>query len=157
MSTLNSMKCKSCGLLGQPNGQCMYTGRHVNPEEDYCSKYTTNIQDCDLCGSKFVGPGTITQTGDELKITCQSCDNGMNTCKTCANAGPCIFHDSSVHPELPPVIVKRMQQGNAVMQAQVQNPDRVATVCPLCECFVEGWGCGREAHTCERYKIGWKE
>lgn len=149
--------CKTCALLGQPGDICQITGRQINPEADYCSNHRRTLEVCDMCGRQTLETGSLTQVGDEVKLACIPCTERMNTCATCEHRGPCIFNDKTVHPELPPVVVKTMQRGPATMQAQVKNPDREATVCPLCECFVEGWGCGREAHTCDRYKDGWKK
>jgi hypothetical protein len=148
--------CKTCALLAQPNGICQITGRQVNPETDFCSEHRRTVENCDMCGRKFIPPGTITETENGTKITCASCTERFNTCFNCANASTtCLFEDKSFEPNIPPIVIKTIQQGNATLQTQMRNPERVAAVCPHCDCFVEGWGCGREAHTCERYKEKW--
>lgn len=155
--TLNKT-CGKCGILDKSSGVCRLTARQVDPDADFCSEWTDNVKTCDLCGKLFIGPGTITETEDGIKITCASCDDNFYTCRTCVNRqhGYCKFHDQSFRPDIPPIITQSMQRGPAIMQMQVHNPEREKITCEDgCECFNEDFGCCREVHTCGNHKLIW--
>lgn len=149
--------CGKCAVLDKPTGICALTGHHVDPDADFCSQWTDNVQVCDICGRQFIGPGTLTEVDGKYKQTCTSCDDVIGTCRTCENRnkGYCAFQDRSVRPDVPPVIMKSMQKGNATFQAQVRNPERENIICVKCLCWKDDYGCCREARTCGNYKTKW--
>lgn len=155
---LKNQVCKTCGILDSTQNVCQLNGIRVEPDADFCSHWTDNIQTCDLCGRKFIGPGTLTEVNGKFKQTCSSCDDAIGTCRTCANRqeGYCKFHDHSFRPDVPPTIVKSIQKGPAIMQAQVPNPEREKITCEDgCSCFKPDFGCCKEARTCGNHTLKW--
>ena len=150
--------CRTCGILDKPSGMCSLTGRQVDPDADFCSQWTDNVQKCDMCGREFLGPGTLTEVNGEYKQTCNTCTEYFQTCRTCANRkrGYCKFNDQSFRPDVSPVITKSIQKGPAILQAQVRNPEREKITCQQgCLCYKDEFGCCRETHTCGNYKENW--
>ena len=147
--------CGRCAVLDKSTGICALTGHRKEPEE-YCSSWTDNVQTCDMCGGQFIGLGTLIEIDGKYKQLCPSCDNGVGGCRTCVNKtqGYCKFCDQSYRPDVPPVIVKSIQKGPAIMQAQVENPEREKITCQQgCLCYKEEYGCCRHSNTCGNYKI----
>lgn len=132
--------CKTCALLNKQQNGCLLSGQPKNPETDYCSNYLTYLPHCDFCNKPMLPQQTLLEEiNGEWKAMCPNCNAAMKTCQTCLLADECLF-ETDPNP-LPKVVTKTIRQGNAVMQAQVKNPERESAICPSCKCWNEECGC----------------
>ena len=137
--------CRTCRLSDKDKQVCLLFGIPVNLDIDYCSKHADEIISCNICGAHMITPGFVQEDaeGNWLKY-CDRCNQLFNTCQLCSHARTCEF-ETNPDP-MPKVIVKTVQQGNMVMQAQVKNPDRIAKFCHNCICWLSDGidACGKE-------------
>ena len=137
--------CQTCKLRDEAQNLCRLFGIPVVPSEDYCSKHKDKLIACSICGNALITPGTVDYDGEgNIILICDRCNQLFNTCQLCSYARKCEF-ETNADP-MPKVIMKRVQQGNMVMQTQVKNPDRIAKFCHNCHCWL-GDGidaCGKE-------------
>lgn len=151
---LNANKtCATCALLAPDRPVCRFTGREVNPNENFCSEHVSELKVCDLCGQPYIGPDIIhCQEGGTIYITCQQCQSQMGTCATCSHGNECSF-ETDPSP-IPPVVNQTFRQGNMTMSTQVRNPERIKITCEKgCSCWNSEHGCCKEYNTCAGYNF----
>jgi hypothetical protein len=100
---------------------------------------------CDYCGRQ-VQPVVIT----EGRGACIECAKYFGTCYMCRNCSACQFENNP--SPLPKVVSRTIQRGNAVIQTQVRNPERVKQFCFPCKCFdMDDLICRRQENWCSNY------
>ena len=138
--------CNTCRLYDKMQGICGLKGMKMNGEIDFCSKHTDYLKVCCICNNIMLEPGYIECSTEEPILMCERCHQAYNTCQMCPRFKVCEFQ---TNPDpMPQVVMKTIRQGNAVMQIQVKNEERVKKFCPSCECWDENHGCMKE------YNIG---
>ena len=151
--------CKDCILPKITNGVCPVFNRDMRAEKG-CPYFTTEFHQCDVCGNHILDEITFLQDQDEeWHRLCPKCCS--SNCAICANNADCRFNTDQECKE-PPVIMKRVQQGNMIAQMQVMNPARIKITCAECRCYdaeglEDGTHCRRARNErCENYKIKWR-
>ena len=144
MCRLNS----KCALIG-PDGICLMT-RQKAVENCHCPFYcATEIPVCGKCGTPNLDPFLIENANGEYVNMCGNCQKRRGTCVWCVKANKCMLQEYD--GPLPKMVMRRIQQGNAVIQTQIPNPEVISATCHFCECW-DGEGCGREFGTCGKYE-----
>lgn len=151
-------KCKTCGIraLNQQTGKlvCSITGLPA-ADDGYCDHHTYEVDKCALCGAPLIiKDGTLIVQFDDgnYGTLCHQCMQQYGTCHSCTHLNECKFMDTSYRPDLPPVIMKTVQQGMMMVQTQVKNPDRENECCPGCTCYDVNNGClASILGTCQSY------
>lgn len=146
-------KCRTCGLLDKQQQVCRLYGVKRNPNEDFCSDYTSQPpQVCEQCNKETIAP---VYTSDETKkwhILCEKCGISLNTCAFCKNNKKCDFE---TNPSLLPKII---QQRTPIGVITVRNPARVAETCQKnCPCYSPNFECMREFNCCNNISYIYEE
>ena len=152
------VKCGRCALRAQDGTHCGITGMAINPDADFCSKYSESPPQCDVCHKFIVGTSYLEQSEDgKWHQICGPCIQKLGTCHTCDRITSCTFEQSS--SSLPKFVQKQVRQGNMVAVTQVMNPDRVKETCEKgCPCFDKTIGCIRQnSQMCENFKHTYPE
>lgn len=147
MKTLDKY-CKNCVLRDPKAPKCQLTGLEIQQGDMACARYVTHLDECGICGSKMPRGLLIdaTNPADPFYI-CPQCEQKIGTCFTCEKAQQCSFESDP--STLPKVIPQTIRQGNAVMQTQIRNPERVKITCEKnCACYDKEIGCIREESQC---------
>jgi ribosomal protein S27E len=143
--------CKTCALANTKILKCRLFGHDINPNEDFCSKHSTEIITCDICGREMVKSQSVieVQNGDHIRVMCHDCNSHMNTCVMCKNSQSCAFEDDP--SPIPKTIQKKVRQGPVVAVTEVINPERVNITCKAgCVCYDPELDCLRQYGTCGR-------
>ena len=151
MRTLDKY-CKNCALRNPDVTRCQLTKLEITPLDMACKHYVEHLIECGICHKKLPKGEVIDATNPaDIFYVCPDCENLYSTCHTCEKARQCLFEtDPST---LPKIIPQTIRQGNAVMQTQVRNPERVKITCAKsCACYDAEMGCLREeAQCCGKY------
>lgn len=151
--------CKTCILGDKIKRVCGLSNVPIDPDKDFCSHHATSIEQmnkCEICGNPILITGELLAQDDEgnWHIYCRNCDRLLKTCQSCNKYQICAF-ETDPNP-MPKVVVKTIQQGNAVMQAQVKNEERIKLFCHSCACWDEECGCLKEFNMgCEKKNNFW--
>lgn len=141
--------CQGCGLLHPQQNICYLNKQHVDPNKDFCSKYISNVAECDHCHSKVIRPYLI-QDGDSWKQLCDTCLSQLSTCIFCKIFSKCEF-ETNPDP-LPKQIQKQAVVGNMITVTTVDNPARIEKYCKNgCLCYDNENGCLRHFNYCQKY------
>ena len=101
---------------------------------------------CDYCGRQ-VPPFVI----NENALICIDCLRALTRCPGCTSYINCAFENDP--SPVPKTIVKTFQQGPAVFQAQIRNPQRMEMFCQKCGCWNSEYEyCCREDEWCPKHK-----
>lgn len=156
--------CIKCGNRVKTNGQydaCIHLSgsNHTHfiqdPNAEYCHAFSdeSSLARCQMCNSYVEKDHTviIVEDGKLPLILCSSCYNTLNTCKSCKRHHRCDFITNPI--DIPPQVTKTVKQGNAIIQAVITNPDRVAETCMKnCECWdFEVGQCRKDIGWCMNY------
>ena len=140
--------CRTCGILDKQQNVCPLLRSQVDPDKDYCTKHTTELNQCELCGHPTLTP-FYTRDGDNWHIFCQECIHKLNSCSFCKKVTECLF-ETDPSP-IPKMIQRRIQQGPMVTVATVKNPERIRQTCMNgCPCYDSEFDCMRQFNYCER-------
>ena len=144
--------CKSCAVLAPNAPVCQLKDIQVDPEVDYCSKHTTFLERCEICGRVLDKEHSILQFKDNtyVRTVCEKCNLLAKTCQLCKHVGKCFF-ETDPSP-IPKIIEKRIQQGPMITVMQIRNPERVDYCCKekKCSCFSEEYNdCMKNYNYCE--------
>lgn len=140
--------CRTCEILDKQQNICPLLRSQVDPDKDYCTKHTTELKQCELCGQATLVP-FYTRDGDNWHIFCQECIHKLNTCNFCKKVTECLF-ETDPSP-LPKMIQKQIRQGPMISVTTEMNPERIRQTCEKgCDCFDANFGCMRQFHYCER-------
>ena len=145
--------CKTCGILNPKLLKCQLFGHQVNPNIDFCSKHTTEVMTCEVCGMDMPKTNTIIEVrnGESIRILCERCLNAIGTCKMCKHGSQCLF-ETDPSP-LPKVVEKIFRQGLMTTVTQIKNPERIDYCCKekKCPCFSEEYNdCMENYNCCEK-------
>ena len=141
--------CRTCAILDPKLQKCRMFGHEVNPAVDFCSKHTTELVTCELCGGQIPKNQSIISVvqGKPNRLVCERCSQLYGTCHLCKNSAFCSF-ETDPSP-LPKVIQKQVRQGNMTAITQVRNPERVEITCKKnCPCYDAEFECLRQFGTC---------
>lgn len=155
---LNDKKCGNCALWQQNNGLCPVFKMSLKEEENACPAYiNSNKEPCEICGHLFISPGFITADDKGIyHIYCDNCASEIGNCSTCINSQECSFNNDTSCP-LPQMVMKTIRQGNAVIQSQVPNPERIRETCQkVCPCYSSEFGCLKQNNCCSDWKAPWE-
>ncbi len=139
------MPNKKCALIDE-TGNCQLMHLPA-PNDCRCPHYTNDLPTCGICG-KATLETLITQIEDRWVHLCPECNAKLGTCATCEKVSHCLFHEDN--SPLPKYVPKTIQQGGAVIQTQVPNPERVNATCAFCDCY-NGDRCCRSDSYCTNY------
>lgn len=141
--------CGECTLWHLNNGLCPIFRMNLDASEQGCPAFTShnNIKTCEACGRSFLTPGTIEIVENQIHLYCDDCTPHLHNCPTCAQSKYCAFEkDPSPTPK---TITQTTQRGNAIIQQQVPNPERIREICQAkCSCYSEEFGCLRQFNSC---------
>ena len=144
--------CKTCALRNPSAPKCQLTGLNIHPNDPACAHYVTSLVECGICKTKLAEGQVIDATNPaDVFYICKNCEEKLGTCATCEKARNCLFETDP--SSLPKMIPQTIRQGNAVMQTQVKNPERVKITCKeKCACYNAEMGCLREvSQCCDKY------
>ena len=97
---------------------------------------TNKYETCNYCGNPLK---EATIWPEFQLITCLRCAQQIeqllatNPCQICCEAAECEF-ETSTNP-LPKLVMQTVRQGNAIMQTQIRNPERMKQTCAGCYCY----------------------
>jgi hypothetical protein len=143
--------CRTCAILDPKLQKCRMFGHQVEPAIDFCSKHTTELVTCELCGGQIPKRQSIISVtkGKVNRLVCERCSQLYGTCQLCKNNISCSF-ETDPSP-LPKVIQKQIRQGNMITMTQVRNPERIEITCKKgCPCYDSEGDCARQFGVCER-------
>ena len=143
-------KCIHCALYRTNGNKCPIFPNDMSMERG-CPHYADRIDACSLCSQHIIGTKTYRERNDEFIQLCERCEAALsqNQCQVCGNGSYCAFQqDQSC--TLPPYITRQERQGNAVVQFQQKNPERVKQTCGNCSCFCHEF-CFREIGGCDNF------
>lgn len=152
MSTPLTKYCKNCALRNPNAPKCQLTGLDIQRGDTGCAHYVTHLDECGICKSKMPRGQLVDVTNPaDIFYICPKCEEKIGTCVTCEKSRFCSFESDS--STLPKVTMQTIRQGNAVMQTQVRNPERIKITCAKnCACYDAEIGCLREeAMCCDKY------
>lgn len=149
------MQCNTCALANRVQKTCCLKGIPIDLEKDYCSKHTTSLNTCEICGSAIV-PGTELIECDETgkpHIYCRNCLTFLKSCASCPKQY-CAFNEDP--DPMPKIVIREVRQGNMVMKGQVINEERVKMFCTSCHCWSTEFGCLKKLnHGCDKKPNFW--
>ena len=134
---MNPFNSKICGFACPEEHKCWVHGHNI-PE-------SAQLYICENCGNK-----TLEVIIDSGHIHCPNCHVTLSTCAGCIHGQHCQFEENP--SPIPKVIMKTVRQGNAIMQTQVKNPERIAICCEGCHCYQEN-ECMRQFQICSTYQF----
>ncbi len=141
--------CGKCAYHDPRAGICVLRKCQVT-DSDYCSSYTNTPTVCATCQTYILGRAFLHETRNGYIEVCERCTRALPTCAGCINGAHCAFEEDP-NP-MPKVVMQTIRQGNAVMQTQVRNPERVKLFCEKCSCWdSEDKACNREFGCCGRH------
>lgn len=147
--------CQGCAFSQKiPVPHCSVFNVQVDLTKSACQFYRTkeDINTCESCSNKMVD-GILFQTENGTKYICQECSSKSGTCGLCKQRVHCDFETNPSNT--PKTVLKTIQKGPAIMQAEVRNPERINETCKNgCPCWdnKENY-CLREIGTCRRYEL----
>ena len=146
-------KCRKCGYVDLAQSKCKVTGRKVDLDKDQCSTFNDDPRRCDVCHGLMVTGGIVEEVNGNYYTLCPKCSDAISECFGCEHSETCVF-ESDPSP-LPKMVMRQVQQGNAIMQTQMRNPDREKCTCALyCKCWDgETKSCNREFNICPEHKL----
>lgn len=146
----NNKNCASCAYFDSNQFACVLT-RTATSADSSCSRHATNPTVCATCGSYIIDKSIFTQSPKGWLEICTKCAKALGTCAGCKLGGYCAFEQDP--SPLPKVVSQTIRQGNAVMQTQVRNPERIRLLCEKCPCFnIEDKECDRMFNTCPNHR-----
>lgn len=149
-------KCIRCAIYKQSNGKCPIFTRDVSQERG-CPMFAAELDPCDICGKHIPDGKVFLINNNTLHQVCPQCNELIRTqqCQVCAGSIYCAFQqDQSC--QIQPYIVVQRRQGNAVVQMQQKNPERIAATCAKgCKCYFNEM-CLREEGDCPNQQIAWE-
>jgi hypothetical protein len=121
-----------------------------------CPMFAAELDPCGICGNHIFSGKIIDYHDGKVSQMCEKCGElyKQNMCQFCDKGDYCAFQqDASC--QIPPVITQQFRQGNAVVQTQVKNPERVKATCEKgCKCYNEELKvCMRECGGCSSVQI----
>lgn len=155
-------KCIHCAIFKSNNGICPIFQRDTSMERG-CPMFAAELDPCAICKRHIMGTPIWYIDDQEAGNTqvhkiCEQCNGAMKAqpCQVCVNVPYCAFEqDQSC--QLPPYVVVQQRQGNAVVQMQQKNPERIAATCAKgCKCY-HADTCMREYGDCPNQKIAWEQ
>lgn len=153
-------KCANCAILKANNGVCPFF-QYAPISGTGCPNYTAHLDPCDICGNHIIGTKFWVIDENETKEhqICGQCGQriAQNRCIACQKANYCAFQQDT-NCQLPPMVMVEMREGNAVMQTQIKNPDRIAATCAInCDCYnKDSKICMREIGGCNNHRTLWR-
>lgn len=110
------------------------------------------MDNCEFCGREVPSNQIVVDVDstERVHLVCTECIQYWDTCPTCVNGMHCAFDEDQ--SGIPKAVMKTVQQGNMVMQAQVRNPELIEKTCKTCPCFDEKIGCARQNMWCGSYE-----
>lgn len=121
-----------------------------------CPMFAAAFDPCAICGNHIFDQKVWYLDDAKTFQICAQCNAAMRNqpCQVCENISYCAFQqDTSC--SLPPIITVQQRQGNAVIQMQQKNPERIKETCEKgCKCYFNGM-CMRELGDCGNQKIDW--
>ena len=141
--------CETCGILNPRLLKCQLFGHQVNPNADFCSKHTTKLMTCEVCGGSMPRANAIIEVrnGESIRILCERCSSAMGTCQMCKHGSQCSF-ETDPSP-LPKVVEKVFRQGQVTTVMQIRNPERIEITCKKnCPCYDPENECLKQFNTC---------
>jgi hypothetical protein len=154
--------CKDCGLRDPSRPVCLLRREQIDPEKDFCSKFTNELPVCSLCNTPFLPPGVYLYNNPEdteFEVICENCCAKMGTCGLCVHNAGCLFEQENFCPEEPIMVMITERKGNMIIQQQIPNIKRIKKVCPQCSCYYKEDGeefgiCARRnCNTCSNFKM----
>ena len=147
----SAKQCGRCTLRNQVTGVCQVFNKPVE-NSDSCPAYSSVSFTCETCGQTTLNPIVCTQEGSEkYYLVCDHCAPQLNGCAICT----CETCEFQTNPSPTPMyVMQQVRQGNAIMQTQVRNPERVKITCEAgCKCYdaVERT-CNRESGCCKEFR-----
>lgn len=146
---MTDKNCATCGYYHPTKKACVLL-KVPREEDDYCSSHNTNPTVCATCGRYILTTGFLTKgpEGEWVEV-CAQCAKVLSTCLACKHK-VCEFRDNP--DPMPQTVVQQIRQGNAIIQATVENPERVKKFCHECSCWdSEEGGCNRIFNCCGRH------
>ncbi len=149
--------CGKCALRAQDGTHCGITGINIDPERDFCSKFSESPAQCEICHKFIIGTSYLDESNGKWHQICGNCIQKLGTCHTCDRITSCAFEQSS--SSLPKFVQKQVRQGNMVAMTQAMNPERVKITCEKgCPCFDKSVGCIRQnIQMCSNFKHTYPE
>lgn len=142
--------CASCAYYNKNTQQCVIL-RIPADSDNFCHLHSTNPIVCATCGNYIIGPSFYEYSTRGYVEVCQRCAKALGTCAGCKHGAHCAFEEDP--SPLPKIVTQTIRQGNAVMQTQVRNPERVRLLCEKCACWdIENMECDREYNSCINQK-----
>lgn len=144
--------CKNCALRNPNAPKCQLTGLEIEPLDPACKHYTEHLDECGICHKKLPKGEVVDVTNPaDVFYICPNCESLIGMCQTCEKVRQCLFESDP--SSLPKIIPQTVRQGNAIMQTQVRNPERVKITCEeKCACYDKEYGCTREqSQCCDKY------
>ena len=141
--------CRTCAILDPKLQKCRMFGHQVEPAVDFCSKHTTELVTCELCGGQIPKNQSIISVVKDKpnRLVCERCSQLYGTCHLCKNSALCSFENDP--SPLPKIIQKQVRQGNMTAITQVRNPERIEITCKKgCPCYDSEFECLRQFGTC---------
>lgn len=149
--------CKDCSLFKFNNFVCPIFGPEVKGTTEGCPKYKDGpIQVCAVCGRPLIDKSFLNfdLSFENFVEICPDCSAKSGTCALCKATVGCDFQSNPIN--IPPLVMQTVRQGNAVIQTQVVNPERVKATCENgCPCWdKEEKECWRQHpnQTCGNYE-----
>ena len=143
--------CANCAYWHPQHQACVLFKAKRNPEEDTCSSHTTEPLVCAICQSYIIGQSFLYTTPNRYVEVCAQCKAAIPTCAGCKRGAKCEFEQNP--DPLPKIVLHQFQQGNATVQAQIRNPERVKRFCLDCPCWcMEDYTCNRDFNCCGNYQ-----
>ena len=147
--------CNICARRVNQNGEnfCVLSKRVITDLiKNKCEWYLPieKIRTCDICHRQYEEVYIDITDNNNIRFICPECTSLFNTCRMCARGTICAFHADQKTPDF---IMRQVRQGNAIMQAQVRNPDKEAIYCTKCDCWnkEEKYCYKNDFGMCERY------
>ena len=143
-------KCIDCKVRSIA---CPFT-KLLEPPQDGCPLFTSNLMYCTLCGQPIIGDATFDIVEDATYPLCANCAH-QSGCSICAHTD-CRFQTDATCPE-PPIVITQERHGNTILQRQILNTKRVEACCPGCSCYnSETKSCNRETDYCANFQINYR-
>ena len=138
--------CANCAYYN-PTQSTSVLRQAKTEAEDFCSKYTTEPIVCATCQSYIIGSSFVEKIPNGWIEICANCAKALSTCAGCKHGAYCAFEQDP--SPLPKIVTQTLKQGNAIMQTQVPNPERIRLLCEKCSCFsIEDKACNRVFSQC---------
>lgn len=111
----------------------------------------TAMVKCNIC-NREVDEHSMTYFPEVDLLLCANCGPQLYTCAGCANRERCGIQSNEQN--IPPTIVRTIQQEGRIMQIQVPNPELIKIYCTNCQCALGSTYCGRQTTgMCDNWKL----